>query len=254
MRATKEKKMKTNEAKWVVKAAGAGALVVMLATPTFAQSAGQWRGNHDTNRSDGRQQAAQDNRGGNRGGSDDRGAQNRAADYRGPDNRSRQGSSYRENQRINVQGQVTSFSRERDGYRVQLDRGRDSYYVPGSYFRDRGRDLRAGISIALGGVFRGGAINIDAVSWPGEAYGRGGYGYSEDVVLGTVERVDYRRNIATVRDDRTGRFIDVAMSQDRYGRSAADTLRRGERVELTGAWTRGGVFEANRIDPVGYRR
>ena len=68
-------------------------------------------------------------------------------------------------------GSIRSFSRERDGYRVQLDRGRESFWVPQSYFRNRGRsldirDLRRGDSVELSGTWYGGgfeAYGIDAI-------------------------------------------------------------------------------------------
>ncbi len=65
----------------------------------------------------------------------------------------------RDNERFSVQGRVTSFSRERDGYRVQLDRGRDSYWVPQSYFRD-GHNLRVGIGVTLGGILAWGMVPV----------------------------------------------------------------------------------------------
>ena len=78
---------------------------------------------------------------------------------------------YRENDRVNLQGKVTSFSHERNGDRVNLDRG-PAFWVPESYFRNRSRDLRVGISISLGGIFRGGSVYVDAGSWPDDGYGR----------------------------------------------------------------------------------
>ena len=67
-----------------------------------------------------------------------------------------------------MSGKVTSFNRERNGYRVQLDRGRDSYWVPSSYFRGRGRDIRVGINVGLGGIFRGGSIYVGSGAWAGD--------------------------------------------------------------------------------------
>lgn len=219
--------MKTTVTKWAAKAAGAGAIALLLATPSFAQSRGDWNRNNNQN--------------------NDRNGQTSA---RGNSNRSDNNSStnsYRENQRINETGKVTSFSRERDGYRVQLDRGTHSFWVPQSTFGSRARDLRAGVSITLGGVFRSGSIFVDAVSWPD----RGGYnGYDRGFVRGVVDRVDYRSGTVWLRDDATGRIITA----DVDGRSAIRSLRRGEYVELTGQWIRGGVFDVARIDNVRGRR
>jgi len=159
---------------------------------------------------------------------------------------------YRENDRINLQGRVTSLSHERGGYRVQLDRGRAPFWVPESYVRNRG--LRVGIDISLGGVFRGGSIYVDAVNWPGDGgYGYGGYGrgsYDNGYVRGVVDRVDYRRATVWLRDDRSGRVVEVDMRGDRYGRLNMNDLRRGDLVELSGNWIRGGIFDAYRIESV----
>lgn len=247
--------MKTDKMKWFGKAAGAGVLALTLAAPALqAQSFGDHQRGNDQNqprasRGDSRGQG-QYNRGQN-GGQYDRGQSGGQYDRGRNDvqyNRNeanRDGNGYRENQRINVQGRVTSFSRERNGYRVQLDRGRDSYWVPESNFR--GHNLRAGISVVLGGVFRGGAINIDAVNWPD-----GGYGYgpaaARGYVAGVVERVDYRDGTMMLRDG-DGRMITAAT-----GRYGIGNIRPGDYVELSGDWAGGGLFRVDHIDNVRTRR
>jgi hypothetical protein len=201
-----------------MKAAGTGAIALLLAAPSFAQS--RYDGNRNNN---------------------DRGRQTTGA--RNNDNRSQNNNNgYRENQRVTMSGKVSSFNRERDGYRVQLDRGQ-SYWVPQSTFGNRARDLRAGVSISLGGIFRGGAISFDAVSWPeANAYGNG-YGHGNGYVRGIVERIDYRNATLVVRDQATGRLITAEMTAGSYGRN----LRQGDRVQLTGQWIRGGVFDVTSI-------
>src|SRR3954447_20537922 len=176
-----------------MKAAGAGTIALLLATPSFAQS------RYDGSRNDRQRQTA--------------------------DRRSNDNNGYRENQRVTMSGKVSSFNRERDGYRVQLDRGQ-SYWVPQSTFGNRARDLRAGISISLGGIFRGGAIQFDAVSWPEANVYRGGYG--NGYVRGIVERIDYRNATLLVRDQATGRLITAEMTACSYGRN----IRRGDFVRL----------------------
>jgi hypothetical protein len=163
--------------------------------------------------------------------------------------RDQRGGSYRDNERVNVTGKVTSFSRERDGYRVQLDRGRESYWIPSSRMSNRGNDLRVGISVVLGGIFRGGRIDVDAVSWPGDSR------YRNDSVRGTVERVDRRDGILLLRDSSTGRTINVDMRDTRRSsRVDVSDLRRGDYIEVSGEWLRGGVFTAERIESVDSRR
>jgi hypothetical protein len=202
--------MKTTMMKWATKAAGAGAIALLLATPAFAQSRGDWN-------------------------------QNQRRDTRD----SRDSRDSRENQRITASGKITSFSHERDGYRVRLDNDNRSYWVPQSAFGNRARDLRAGISIGFGGVFRGGSIYVDAVSWPNDGYGygnRGGYGYSNGFVRGVVERVDFRDGTLRVREERTGRIITADVRSNLRG------VRRGDFVELSGRWIGGGVFDVARIN------
>jgi hypothetical protein len=219
----KENIMKTTVTKWAMKAAGTGAIALLLATPSFAQS------RYDGSRNN-----------------SDRGRQ--TVDARSNDNRSNNNNGYRENQRVTMAGKVSSFSRERDGYRVQLDRGQ-SYWVPQSTFGNRARDLRAGVSISLGGIFRGGSVSFDAVSWPqanvyGDAYGNAyGNAYSNGYVRGIVERIDYRNATLVVRDQATGRLITAEMTAGSYARN----LRQGDRVQLTGQWIRGGVFDVSSI-------
>jgi len=213
--------MKTTMTQWATKAAGAGAIALLLATPAFAQSRGDWNRNNDNNNDRNGQQSYQRDNG-----------------YHSNDNHN-----YRENERVNATGKVTSFSRERDGYRVQLDRG-ESFWVPQAKFGNRARDLRVGVSITLGGVFRGGSIYADAVSWPDY-----GYGYREAFVRGLVERVDYRTGTVWLRDNASGRMI----AADVNGRSLR-ALHRGEYVELSGQWIRGGVFDVARIDNIRGRR
>ena len=205
--------MKNKREKWVVKAAGAGALALLLAVPSFAQSRNE-RGRNEPQRRE-----------------------------------SASGRTYRDNERVSVQGKVQSFTRERDGYRVQLDRGRESYWVPQSSFRNRGRDLRVGVAVVLGGIFRGGSIHVDAVSWPDDGrYGDRG-SYSGDVLAGVVERVDVRYGTAEVRDQRSGRIVSVAFRTGRRSRLGIEDLRRGDYVELSGAWS-GRRFEAYDIEAV----
>src|SRR3954453_1430922 len=222
MRNTRRMTMKTTVTQWATKAAGAGEIALLLAAPAFAQSRGDWNRNNNTN--------------------NDRNGQ--GSYQRDDGNRSNDNNSYRENQRINATGKVTSFNRERDGYRVQLDRGQ-SFWVPQSKFGNRSRDLRVGVSITLGGIFRGGSIYADAVSWP-DQYDRG---YDRGFVRGVVDRVDYRTGTVWLRDDASGRLITA----DVNGRSLRN-LRRGEYVELSGQWIRGGVFDVARIDNIGGRR
>ena len=250
-----------SKSKWAMNGAAAGALMLALATPVFAQSRGDWNRN-DSNRYDSRNDTTQ---------------QSQQSARR--DGASRDNGQYRENERVNLSGHVTSFTRERDGYRVQLDRG-NQVWVPQSTFGARARDLRAGVSISVGGVFRGGTVFVDAVTWPddrgygynNDRYNNGRYdngrydngrydngrydnGYDRGLVRGVVDRVDYRDATVWLRDEASGRMIAAQMpAGGRYSRANLRDLRRGDYVELSGQWMRGGVFEVNHVDNVRNRR
>jgi hypothetical protein len=187
---------------------------------------------------------------------------------------------YRVGVRNAYRGTIRSFNRERGGYRVYLSGGPYSYWVPDSFLF--GHPLRVGLSLRLGGVFRGGYIAVDALGWPGYndtyynqpyyddvyydgsgsdiavgAYGNDGYVGGDydngDVVRGRIERVDLRSQTLVVRDDdASGRYVTVDMrSVDRRGsRLDLADLRPGDRVSLTGGWLRGNVFSASRIETI----
>ncbi len=92
----------------------------------------------------------------------------------------------------------------------------------------------------------------------GDNWRRGGYdrddAYRQEFVRGIVERVEYRRGIAWMRDERSGRTIRLDLRGDRRGRYDADDIHRGDFVELTGNWARGGVFFVNQIQDIHRRR
>src|SRR5438477_1364604 len=108
--------MKT-KSKWAMNGAAAGALALLLATPTFAQSRGDWNRN-DSNRSsqNGQYNSGDSNRSPQNGqynsGDSNRSSQNGQYN-RGDSNRNTQferrdnNSGYRENQRVNVSANVT---------------------------------------------------------------------------------------------------------------------------------------------------
>lgn len=65
---------------------------------------------------------------------------------------------------------------------------------------------------------------------------------ADDVVRGTVERVDYRTDTLILRDYFTDRRVRVALRGD-------TDVRRGDYVKFRGDWNlRSGVFYAYRIE------
>jgi len=152
----------------------------------------------------------------------------------------------RENERVTVEGSVRSVQHERDGYRIELDRGGYSFWVPERSVRGRS-DFGIGVSIRLGGIFRRGVIIVDVVDWPSAAEKR----RHDDVLTGWIERVDHRQRTMVIRDERTRRLIqvDVVVRDRDWQRSPDfDETRRGDYVTLRGDWTRPGEFEAVRVD------
>jgi hypothetical protein len=265
--------MKSN--RWVSRAAGAGALTLILAMPAVAQTRGDWQRN-DNNGRDGAQTTSRtDVRNTTRNASRNtsnttRNNNNRDANTtRNADatrnvettrninttrnvNTSRNDNratgtanrSYRENDHVALSGRISSFSHESNGYRVRLDRGQ-SFFVPESYYRSHTRNFGIGVSINLGGIFRGGDIYVDAGNYP--VYGA----YDNGYVRGVIDRVDYRTGIAWLRDDASGRLIEADLRDaGRYSRIDGRDLRRGDYVELTGQWLRGNIFAVQQIDGV----
>jgi hypothetical protein len=55
-----------------------------------------------------------------------------------------------------------------------------------------------------------------------------------------------------LRDERTGRYVTASLRRTSgYGRGLGlGDLRRGDRITLTGNWTRGDLFDADRIESV----
>lgn len=151
-----------------------------------------------------------------------------------------------ENERVEHQGRVRSFTRDRDGYRVYLDNDDRSFWVPATRLN---RPLSVGLSLNLGGVFRGGLVTVDAVTWPVErGYGNPDRGYgnpgpAQIELRGVVDRIDYRSNTLWLQDGRRITRVDMR------GRDLRE-LRRGDRVALGGQWVGGGVFTAYRIDHI----
>ncbi|HVG25155.1 MAG TPA: hypothetical protein VND45_13445, partial [Thermoanaerobaculia bacterium] len=131
-------------------------------------------------------------------------------------------------------GPVTSYRRQGNGYHVWLRGARYPFFVPLAYWNP-GR-FRIGVEINLGGYYN-----------PGGYYDYyDGYAYrstSRGDLRGTVESVDYRRDTFVIRNDATGSFVTV-IARDRRARD----VRPGDYVELSGSWSRAGLFSAYDVD------
>ena len=187
----------------------------------------------------------------NRSGNDGRGDRDRYRDNRSGGNRSGRDGSYDRGRRDDSRrgrpsygrdrgyrqphyshGRVSRVARYGGGYRVWIHGTPYPFYVPLAYYhRDR---FRIGLSIRLGG-------------W----YNPLGYydyydGRSAGAMRGVVESVDYGRDSFVVRNEATGSFVTV-VSRDRRM-----DVRPGDYVELSGDWTRSGVFQAWDVDLLDY--
>src|SRR5713226_4905076 len=107
--------------------------------------------------------------------------------------------------RISTVGIITSINREGDQYRVILNHGSYTYYFPVSTIR--GRDIRVGDRVRIGGMVNGDAVNADWIAFSGEtAYAndpsyRGVPFGSSGWMSGTVISTNRRLNYVTIRDD-----------------------------------------------------
>lgn len=219
------------------KIAGAGALALLMAASAFAEGRPQDRTWRD---GDQRETHRRDDGRRNDGYRDD-GYRDRRHDSRDSYR------TYRENERVQMNGRISRYSRERDGYRLWLDHGHYPFWVPQTHW---GRYWQVGVNIALGGVFRGGTVYIDGDRYDDhDRYRERQYG---DYVRGYVDRIDYRSEVLVLRDVRTHRTVRVDMRRTDRGRSGLDLrdIRRGDRVTLVGQWVRGDVFAAHEIDAV----
>ena len=157
---------------------------------------------------------------------------------------------------ITMEGRIRSVDRDRDGYRVHLDRGDYAYWIPEASYRSwhqRSPGLRVGVSIRFGGYYDPrGYVYVSSADWLDDRYDRydrydDRRGYGREDLRGIVERVDYRRGTVVVRDEYSGRHVTVTMRRNSRGVDLGD-LRRGDYVTFEGDWRRGGVFEADRIE------
>jgi len=144
--------------------------------------------------------------------------------------------------RISTQGRITTMTREGDQYRVTLNQGAYTYYVPVS-------------TVRIDGLISGDVVNADMVAFPGEAsYARdpmyrgvpyGSIGWMSGVVQSTNRHMGY----LTVRDDANGinYKIDVR-NMDRSRPINVWGLRPGDHITINGGWENRNTFNATRIE------
>lgn len=144
--------------------------------------------------------------------------------------------SYRDRQPYYAKGRVSRVNPYRGGYRVWVAGAPYPFFVPASHWhRDR---FRVGVFINIGGIYN-----------PHGYYDYyDGRATSAGYLSGVVESVDYRRDTFVLRNDATGSYVTVVM------RDRRDRVRPGDYVEMDGAWSRSGVFQARRVELIDYGR
>ena len=143
-----------------------------------------------------------------------------------------------------VGGRINRFLHERGGYRIWIDGGRYPIWIPEARISLFPR-LRVGLSLNFGGYYDPLGYLEAYDYYDGAAYGYGGAAYSSGLLRGVVETVDYRRGTLVLRDENTGNYV-TALIRDRR----MESLRPGDYAEISGDWTRGGVFEGLRLENV----
>jgi hypothetical protein len=155
--------------------------------------------------------------------------------------------------RISTQGRITSITRDGDVYRVTLNHGAYTYYVPLSTVR--GRELQVGDRVRIGGFVNGDVVNADAIGWSGDPYFttdpmyRGVPFGSTGWMSGVVESTNRHMGYVTVRDDSTG--VDYKIDVRNMDRSRPINvwgLRAGDHITINGGWENRTTFNATRIE------
>ena len=159
---------------------------------------------------------------------------------------------YRAN-RLSTQGRISTVTVEGDRYRVMLDHGGYTYYVPRTAVR--GRDLRVGADVRLGGIVAGDFVNVDLLAFPGEQtyvtdpyYQAVPFG-SSGWMSGVVQRADRHLGYLSVREDSTGDIvkIDVRHMDLRHPVNVWG-VRAGDHITINGSWERRDTFDARQIE------
>lgn len=145
------------------------------------------------------------------------------------------GTHYSGRQPYHAHGRISRLSPWGNGYYVWVGGARYPFYVPHSYYRRHG--LRIGININIGGYYN----DRGYYEYYEDDYYRDRYDYRAEV-RGYVQDVDYRRDEFLVRDSRTGRRVRI---DNRDGRLR---VREGDYVEVSGEWSRSGLFRAYDVD------
>lgn len=155
--------------------------------------------------------------------------------------------------RISTQGRIMTMTREGDQYRITLNHGGYSYYVPVATVENR--DLRVGDRVRIDGLVNGDVVNADMIAFPGEPnfardpmyrgvpYGSSGW------MSGAVQDVNRRLGYLTVRDDANGATYRIDVRHMNTARSVnVWRLRPGDHISINGSWENRDLFDAIRVE------
>jgi hypothetical protein len=146
---------------------------------------------------------------------------------------------------VTLNGRVNRFEHERGGYRVWIDGGLYPIWIPEARI-GLFPHLRVGLSLGFGGYYDP-AGYLEAYDYYDGGYAAPYYAgvttYSSGLLRGTVESIDYRNDTLVLRDDVTGNFVTTLIRDRRL-----ESLRPGDYAEISGSWTRGGVFDGLRLE------
>lgn len=146
------------------------------------------------------------------------------------------------NGRITTQGHITQMAREGDMYRITLDNGGFSYFVPVTMARDR--DLRVGDMVSLSGYPSSNGITVDLATPVNHPYYGTVAGPMSAIVLSTNRHYNY----LSVRDEATGRRFKVDVrSMDTRRSVNVWRLRPGDRIVVSGNWENRNTFDATTV-------
>jgi hypothetical protein len=143
---------------------------------------------------------------------------------------------------MSINGRVSRFVHESGGYRIWVAGGRYPVWIPEARISLFPR-LRIGLSLNFGGYYDSRGY-LEAYDYYDGGY-YGGAAYSSGILRGVVETVDYRRGTLVLRDENSGAFVTTLIRDGRL-----ETLRPGDFAEISGDWTRTGVFEGLRLEDV----
>jgi hypothetical protein len=142
-----------------------------------------------------------------------------------------------------IGGRISRFLHETGGYRIWVDGGRYPVWIPEARIH-LFPHLRVGLSLNFGGYYDPLGY-VEAYDYYNDGYGYGGAYSTGGLLRGVVETVDYRRGTLVLRDETSGSFVTAVIRDRRL-----ESLRPGDYAEISGDWTRAGVFEAIRLENV----